>query len=133
MAADRPASYLVQSQLADVPGLVSFWRFNQSESGYTAQEGEPYRLAAMAGELRAVREKGGPFGGDAVELQEGHWLAIARGDCPRLDFHGPEGRFTVVAWIRRARKSNRECEFIAGMWNESHFGRQYGLFLNIGV
>jgi len=37
----------------------------------------------------------------------------------------------LIAWIKRGRKSNAECEFIAGQWNETNKGRQYGLFLNI--
>ena len=55
-----------------------------------------------------------------------------RSECPGLDFHG-RGRFTIVAWVRRGAKSNRQCEFLAGQWNETGGGRQYGLFLNISV
>ncbi|MGE9294254.1 MAG: LamG-like jellyroll fold domain-containing protein, partial [Puniceicoccales bacterium] len=56
-----------------------------------------------------------------------------RAACPSLDIHGPEGRLTLVAWIRRQKTAHGGCEFVAGQWNESHCGRQYGLFLNIGV
>jgi hypothetical protein len=80
-----------------------------------------------------VEDATAPLGGTALDLAEGQWLNLPRRQCPTLDFHGPSGCFTVVAWIHRGQKSNSECEFLAGMWNESQRGRQYGLFLNIGV
>lgn len=39
----------------------------------------------------------------------------------------------MVAWIKRDPAPGSGCEFIAGQWNETNRGRQYGLFLNIRV
>jgi hypothetical protein len=124
------ARYLVPFQPADIPGLVAFWDF--ADASFRAAQGEPYVLQPRSGNLKVTKDPETPFG-SALVLEEGDWLSIPRRECPALNFHGSEGRFTVVAWIRRSRKSTRECEFLAGMWNETGRTRQYGLFLNISV
>jgi hypothetical protein len=125
--------YLSLSTPEEIPGLVTGWRFAASSESFPAAFGQAYSLQSQSGRLRVVEDAAAPLGGRALELEEGQWLNIPRRLCPALNFHGPGGQFTVVAWIRRGQKSNSECEFLAGMWNESQCGRQYGLFLNIGV
>lgn len=126
-------AYRIPCQPADLPGLVSFWDFTASGEAFTACQGEPYVLRSQSGPLTVVDDAEAPLSGRALVLDEGQWLAIPRRACPGLDIHGPQGHLTVVAWIRRARTRTDHCEFIAGQWNESNRGRQYGLFLNITV
>jgi len=114
------------------PALIAFWDF-QDEGVRRSRAGEPYALREGGPAVPRVQAPGAPFGPCAADLAEGGWLAIPRRECPRLDIHGAGGRLTVLAWIRRRRKSLRHCEFIAGQWNETNRGRQYGLFLNIGT
>ena len=118
---------------AELPGLICFWNFNEPGAAFVAQQGEPYILESAMGALVVVEEPGAGFGGKALHLQEGQWLSIPRHACPRLDIHGPSGAFTLMAWIKREQTRTRHCEFIAGQWNETNRGRQYGLFLNISV
>lgn len=120
----------------DIPNLVSFWDFAALalESGSVpAAQGEPYTLQNGAGNLRLEADLKAPFHGQAARFDEGTWLRIPRAECPRLDVHGPGRGVTVCAWIKRERCATNHCEFLAGQWNETHLGRQYGLFLNIGV
>lgn len=119
---------------ADHPGLVAFWDFpTRTNESYLATGGEAYRLVEQAGPMASVEDEKAPFGGRALHVAEGQWLRIGRADCPRLDIHGPQGRLTVLAWIRRAETHHGSCEFVAGQWNETELSRQYGLFLNIEV
>lgn len=117
----------------DIPGLVSFWRFTRSGSTFLAEQGEPYRLKSQSGNLDVIDDAEASFGGTALQLKEGQWLSIPRQECPGLDFHGPNGHFTLIAWIKREKTHQNHCEFIAGQWNETNRARQYGLFLNISV
>lgn len=117
----------------DIPGLVCFWHFGESADHFPARQGRPYALHSRSGVLDVVSDPHAPLGGSALELEEGQWLSIPRSECPELDIHGPGGHVTVVAWIKRKKTASTHCEFIAGQWNESNRGRQYGLFLNIGV
>jgi hypothetical protein len=116
----------------DIPGLISFWNFSQSGTHFVAEQGEPYCLVSQSGPLEVV-EEAGCYGGRALALREGQWLSIPRRQCPRLDIHGRDGHLTVVAWIQREKTAQDHCEFVAGQWNETNRGRQYGLFLNIRV
>ena len=125
--------YLTLSTPAEIPGLVTWWNFPASGEVFPSAHGENYLLRSRSGPLRVSEDSTAPLGKTALELEEGQWLNLRRAECPGLNFHGAAGHFTVVAWIRRGRKSRPECEFVAGMWNESQRGRQYGLFLNIGV
>jgi hypothetical protein len=124
---------LVPFDLDDLPNLVAFWDFQRSGDRFASDRGERYTLASRSGPLAVVDDPAAPFGGRALRLDEGQWLAIPRAACPRLDIHGPEGQVTVVAWLKRDRTAEDHCEFIAGQWNESGMSRQYGLFLNIDV
>ena len=109
----------------DVPGLISFWNFSQSGTHFVAEQGEPYCLVSQSGPLEVV-EDAGCYGGRALALHEGQWLSTARRECPRLDIHGRDGQLTVVAWLQRGKTAQDHCEFIAGQWNETNRGRQYG-------
>ncbi|WP_420603189.1 LamG-like jellyroll fold domain-containing protein [Flagellimonas sp.] len=68
---------------------------------------------------------------DYLNIEEGGYLYIPRKDCPALNFHGENSKFTIVAKINRHEKSYEQCEAIAGMWNETRKKRQYYLFLNL--
>ncbi|MGE9290902.1 MAG: LamG-like jellyroll fold domain-containing protein [Puniceicoccales bacterium] len=129
----NPSHILSGNTPKTFPGLAAFWNFEQSGVSFPATEGEPYSLQSQSGELPVIDDPQAPLGGKALQLQHGQWLNIARSQCPRLDVHGPDGHVTVIAWIKRERCEYRGCEFIAGQWNESGGGRQYGLFLNISV
>src|SRR5690554_3289050 len=113
------------------PGLVAFWDFQETRGDRVSRLAEQYRLQESAGAVASVTVEGNPWGSRAARLDEGQFFSIPRGDCPLLDVHGAGQTLTVVAWIRRDRKSWRQCEFIAGQWNETNLGRQYGLFLDI--
>lgn len=118
------------SRIQELPGLVSFWDFQEPPGTPRLAVGAgAYALAEMAGPVERVG--GGLFGPHAAFLRAGQWLSIPRRDCPRLDLHGPRAQVSVVAWIRRHRKAAIECEFVAGIWNESRARRQYGLFLDL--
>lgn len=124
---------IIECSPKDIPGLVSFWNFNESGDRFVAQEGERYCLYSQSGKLDVVDAPGASFGGSALVLKYGQWLCIPRNECPRLDIHGKDGHLTVLAWINRGKKHYKQCEFIAGQWNETNLGRQYGLFLDISV
>jgi hypothetical protein len=125
--------YLLPFEPRDIPGLVSFWHFQEAGEHFIAQQGEPYCLHSQSGPLEGVADPNAPFGGRALWLREGQWLSIPRPECPGVDFHGADGHFTLIGWIQRGKTTHQGCEFIAGQWNETNLGRQYGLFLNIGV
>ncbi len=134
MSNNLPQSYILDSCSPEVfPGLVSFWRFSHGGEVFSAEQGEAYRLQSQSGALTHIEDDTAPLGGNALRLDYGQWLSIPRSECPLLDIHGAEGHLTVVAWLKRDPRPRDECEFIAGQWNESNRGRQYGLFLNIRV
>ncbi|MEX2606497.1 MAG: LamG-like jellyroll fold domain-containing protein [Kiritimatiellia bacterium] len=131
---ELPKSDFIRSVDPDgIPGLVSFWNFTRPGETFCAQQGEPYCLHSQSGPLQVVEDPGAGFGGRALYLDGGQWLSIPRRECPELDIHGKDGHVTVVAWIKRIKIHDDHCEFIAGQWNETNRGRQYGLFLNISV
>lgn len=111
---------------------VCRWSFGE-DAGEVRWSGgrERYGLQEMAGPVR--RGSDGPGGGPTLELEEGQWLSCPRSRCPALNFRGKGARFSVLAWVRRRRKSTGECEAIAGLWNETGETRQYALFLNLHI
>ncbi len=127
------SSMLIAAEPKDFPGLVAFWKFDASGDRFVARQGEPYCLSSPSGKLDVVDDPDAPFGGTALALEEGQWLSIPRRECPKLDIHGRDGHLTLIAWIKRGRTAQPHCEFLAGQWNETNLGRQYGLFLNISV
>lgn len=124
---------MVPFEPKDIPGLVSCWRFNRSGERFVVDQGQPYCLQSRSGVLAVVEDPGSPFGAAALLLQEGQWLSIPRHECPELDIHGRHGQLTLIAWVKRGKTERSHCEFIAGQWNETNRGRQYGLFININV
>lgn len=131
MPEEATASFLLKNNTPAVfPDLVAHWNFNDSGDAFTACEGEPYVLHSQVGRMDVTSEMNAPLGGTALRIKKGQWLNIARAECPLLDIHGPNGQLTVIAWLKRERQPSG-CEFVAGQWNESNRGRQYGLFLNI--
>ncbi|WPJ97257.1 LamG-like jellyroll fold domain-containing protein [Coraliomargarita algicola] len=126
-------TFLIPSQPSDFPGLVAYWEFNQPGHSWRAIQGEPYTLTTSGEPLQITRDKSVPLGGSAIVIPEGTWLTCPRSECPKLDIHGENCQLTVIAWLRRESTQHGGCEFIAGQWNESQLGRQYGLFLNISV
>lgn len=115
-----------------VPEAVCRWTFQEEAGEARVSEGrERYALKEMAGPMARVED--GVLGRYSMEVQEGQWLNLARVECPTLDFHGKGARFSVVAWVKRAAKSNGECQAVAGMWNETVETRQYCLFLDLGI
>lgn len=125
--------FLIPFHPDDIPDLIACWDFNHGTDVFTATYGAALQLQSQSGALSLIDDEKAPLGGRALELNNEEWLNIPRADCPQLDMHGPDGQFTLLAWVKRAEKPSRDCEFIAGQWNESNQGRQYGLFLNIGV
>ncbi|MFC4778018.1 LamG-like jellyroll fold domain-containing protein [Paenibacillus sp. GCM10023252] len=115
------------------PALVSFWDF-QEEAGQARKDYGPYGYALLEGSGGPVaREEDGVFGDYSARIEEGKWFHIPRASCPALNLSGPNARLTVAAWVKRGHKSNTQCEFLAGMWNETGAKRQYGLFLNLWI
>lgn len=110
-------------------GRVAWWDFQE---GLASRGPDPIVLDRH-GEVPAV-DGAGPFGprsrrfGARGSLAAGHLSS----DHPALAIGGPDATVTVVAWLRREPTPYRGCQFVAGVWNE-HAGRQYGLFLNLGI
>lgn len=113
--------------------LVAFWDFQEADGDRVSRLGEPYVLQAQQGPITSVETDGNPWGSHAAHLKEGQYFTCPRAACPLLDVHGPDQAVTVIAWIKREKTAVSHCEFIAGQWNETNLGRQYGLFINISV
>lgn len=112
---------------ASVPDLVSYWDFHEPAGQDRVAKGPgAYRLQEMGGPIK--QSVSGPFGKFAVRLKKGQWFRIPRGEFPLLDFHGPDARLTVIAWLKR--EATSPWQAVAGVWNESAGQRQYCLFLN---
>jgi hypothetical protein len=79
------------------------------------------------------RDDEGVFGPYSALLEEGKWFRIPREHLQDLNIHGENAQVTVATWVKRRKKSNNECEFVAGIWNETNKKRQYGLFLNLSI
>lgn len=119
-------------QPTDLPGLVSFWDFQEpAGSPRVAKGAGAYALTEQAGPVERV--DGGLFGPYAAHLNEGQWLHVRRADGPLLDLHGPEAQVTVVAWLKREKCRSNHCEAVAGIWGETDRVRQYCMFLNLGI
>lgn len=114
------------------PNLISFWDFQEGPGEARLSMGrKPYALQEGAGPID--RDAEGVFGPYSALLEEGKWLRIPREQLHDLNIHGENAQVTVAAWVKRRRKSNHECEFVAGIWNETNKKRQYGLFLNLSI
>ncbi|UJR11470.1 hypothetical protein I4U23_015649 [Adineta vaga] len=108
------------------------WLFQEPTGSRRESDGQyRYALEEMNGPIAQVKD--GILGPFSAELKEGQWFNLPRASCPGLNLHGPGTQFTIIAWIKRKQKSNKECETIAGVWNETNKARQYCLFLNLGI
>ncbi|MGL5019375.1 MAG: hypothetical protein ACRDBP_14670, partial [Luteolibacter sp.] len=120
------------------PGLVAFWTF-QEEAGQprlSVATKHSFPLEEQAGKVaRVIPEDGAPFGKYAAQIREGQWLLLPREKLGHLNFHGKDTQFSVIAWVKRDKKTMtpERCEAIAGVWDEPRNLRQYCLFLNIKV
>ncbi len=115
-----------------LPGLAAFWDFREPAGRPRRSLGPaPLSLREGAGPVRRVR--GGVFGPWSAFLSPGDWFRVPRADCGPLDVHGPGARLTVVAWLQRRRKTEIQCEAVAGLWDETRRKRQYALFLDLRI
>jgi len=117
---DKPAS------LKGVPGVVCAWDFSQ-ELALKSKVGHPYTLM-LANDLIRISELGGEM---CLNIEEGGYALIPRDKCPALNFCGQQSSFTILARIYRKDKPYKQCETIAGMWNETGKKRQYCMFINL--
>lgn len=131
MAAPSP-SHPVARRILGLPGLVSFWNFQDTEGSLSAQGPGAYPLVHRGPELPVVDDAEGPLGPKAVRFGSGGWLEAVRAESPLLNIRGPEAEVSIVAWINRSVNPEGGCEALAGMWNE-HGRRQYCLFLNLEI
>ena len=115
-----------------LPGLVAFWDFQEPEGQPRRAHGPyGYQLREMAGNVKRV--EGGVFGHYAAEVAYRQWMSIPRHECPALNLHGAKAQITLLAWLKRRRKPEIQCEAVAGMWDETRRKRQYALFIDLRI
>jgi hypothetical protein len=112
--------------------LLCLWDF---ENGSRTSKGKHSYTLLPGGGLGGEIVTEGVLSGRALRQREGEYLSIPRADCPALNISGREAQVTVLAWIKRTKKSVMpdECEAVAGMWLETEGKRQYCLFLNLWI
>src|SRR5690625_2935310 len=99
--------YRLPVEPADIPGLVSFWDFQEPAGPRRAVSGEPYVLSEAAGTVAAVETDGNPWGPRAAHLIERQYFSIARLYCSLQYVHGPGGAVSERAWVIQQQKSYR--------------------------
>lgn len=114
---------------AEYPGLVSLWTFAEAAGSARIACG-PHRYALREGAGPVARVDDGVFGPHAAEFRHGNYLSIPRQECPALAL---TRQLTLVAWVKRHRKPEVQCEAIAGLWDETRAQRQYALFLDLRI
>lgn len=120
-----PAANAEEAEREPVP--VCQWDFDENAGRDRVSEGaHAYRLSEVNGPIAVV--EGRSEGERAVRIQAGQYFTIPDGEFEAIDFHGPDARFSVVAWVRR--KAGSHWQAVAGIWNETEKQRQYCLFLN---
>lgn len=120
--------YGIDHPILKLDGLVSYWDFS-GESPLLSREGNKYQLMPGVDLPRIIYD--GVVGNSSVEIAEGNYLFIPREDSAALNIRGRKAQVTILAWVKRSKKSQVQCEAIAGMWNETEKKRQYCLFLNL--
>jgi len=112
-----------------MPGLLAWWDF---QHGLTSRGPTPIILEQQG--AVSTDEEDGVFGPRSLRFTADGTVAAGHlySDDPALAIGGREARVTVVAWVRRETSPYEGCQFVAGVWNE-HGGRQYGMFLNLGI
>ncbi len=113
----------------DIGGAVSFWDF-QEGPGEVRKDHGPAAAFLQEGGAPVDRSGGGIFGPYCAKFYRGSYLYVPAARCGALRL---VRELTLVAWIRRHRKAERQCQAIAGIWNESWNMRQYGLFLDLTI
>lgn len=115
----------------NMPDPICRWLFQEPAGSPRISEGRhAYALSEQQGWI--VRIDGGVCGPYCAELREGQWFNLPRADCPAINLNGAQP-LSIVAWVWRAQKSFRQCEAVAGMWNETGGTRQYCLFLDLAI
>ncbi|MGG1556016.1 LamG domain-containing protein [Paenibacillus ferrarius] len=122
----------VKNRISGHSSLVAFWDF-QEPAGELRQAQGPYGYVLSEQEGPIERAEEGVFGPYSAKLRFGQWLNLPRAACPALDFHGKDTALTIIAWVKREQRDNRECQAVAGMWNETDKKRQYCLFLDLHI
>jgi hypothetical protein len=114
-----------------LPGLVSFWDFQQPGGQQRLAHGQgAYALHETAGTIERI--EGGVFGAYCAHFATpGRWLECPREACPLLNLHGPEAEVSVLAWVRRDLQHAASSQAVAGIWHEAAHRRQYGLYLDL--
>jgi hypothetical protein len=116
------------NNILNMPNLICCWDFNR-QNPFLSKGRCAYTLVEGKGKAEIIDD--GILSNSSVSISETQYLYIPRNDCPALDIHGRDAEVSVLAWVKRQRKSYSQCEAIAGMWNETRKQRQYCLFLNI--
>src|SRR5688572_708521 len=116
------------SDILTIPDLICCWDFDRVNPFVSKGT---YSYTLVEGNGRNEITDDGILSDSSVMINETQYLYIPRNECPALDIHGRDAQVTVLAWVRRQRKSYSQCEAIAGMWNETLKQRQYCLFLDI--
>jgi len=116
-------------RITGLPGLISFWDFAEAPGSPRIARGR-HAYALKEGQGPVGRSEGGIFGPHSAELKRGDYFVIPRAECPGLHL---TGSLSLVAWIKRHRKPEVQCEAIAGCWNETRKQRQYALFLDLRI
>lgn len=116
-----------------VDGLICFWDFSEKAGEDRISKLGKHKYRLQEGNNKIKRTKDGVFRSYSAEIKEGDWFFIPREKCPALNIHGKNSQITIVAWIKRKKKSFSQCEAVAGMWNETNKKRQYCLFLDLRI
>ncbi|MEK3724530.1 LamG-like jellyroll fold domain-containing protein [Paenibacillus sp. FSL H8-0034] len=126
-AGDRAASAVL-----NVPGLVTFWDFQEPQGELPVSKGKEQYVLEEGGSA-IFKGNEGVFGPVSANILNGQWYRIARNDCPSLDFHGKTA-FTICTWLKRSGDyESTKCEAVVGMWDETDKHRQYCMFLNLRI
>ncbi len=121
--------------VTNTPGLVAFWTFGEPAGEPRVSTGtrEKHPLAEVGGPI--ARVEGGPFSGNAAELNGRQWFAIPYAETGDLNISGPRAQVSMFAVVRIV--NLKQSRTIAGMWSEGKGAnddtgtRQYALLMNM--